>query len=84
MKVFDTRLKQLIFVCVGLIVAVVCFVLDPGLVVGVLVGFGVGCFCMKRWPERFRIFSLPVNKDKARIKELEKENNELKLKVGGK
>jgi hypothetical protein len=70
MRVIELTTKNILLLCVGLSVVFVIAIIDPLLLVGLVVGFGAGAFCFKRYPEKFKLFTRE-NKDKARIKELE-------------
>lgn len=77
MRILQIGKKQILLLCLGLILVVAITIVQPGLILGLAVGFGAGAFCYKRYPEKF-IFKRE-SKDKARIRELEEKIAQLEM-----
>lgn len=77
MKVLQIGKKQLLLLCLGLVLVVAVAIVEPGVLLGLAVGFGAGAFCYKRYPEKFRFRK--ENPDKARIRELEEKIQQLEM-----
>ena len=77
LKVLQLGKREVILLCLGLVLAVAIAIVEPGVLLGLVVGFGAGAFCYKSYPRKFRWFTLPKDTQKARIKELETQVREL-------